>query len=675
MKRRVVLVLLACSSALLLSVAQETASTSNGGTGSAFGSVPRLIKYLGIAKDQNGKPMLGIIGITFALYKDEQRGAALWLETQNVHADASGHYSVQLGAAQTEGIPLDVFTSGEARWLGVQIAGQAEQSRVLLVSAPYALKAADAETLGGFPPSAFVFATSPSSNPARDIASATSSAAMSAPPAGAVTGSGSTGFAPLWTSSSNLGNSVLFQSGSGSTAKVGVNTTTPAATLDVKGGTIIEGLLRLPTTGTATSSGGKKSQAQDFVASSFNSGINSAVQQTFRWQAEPAGNNTSSPSGTLNLLFGSGNSSPSETGLQVSSQGIFTFASGQTFPGTGTITGVNPGTDLTGGGTSGIVTLNLDTTKVPELKAANTFTGNQTVNGSVSATQLISNAAQGTAPLQITSTTLVPNLNANLLGGFPAGAFQPAGSYATLGTSNTFIGSQNVTATDSGGAGLRVSAFNQSTSGQSYSVFAAYANNGAVATQFYSDGLGTGPLGTPGGYFGTYTNHPMGFFTANLERMVITNSGSVGIGTRAPAATLDVAGSFRVNGDTPMSSNPRMTFSGFLNGDLGFLSGPAGGFFIPDRAITVTRITVRVGTQGFGCNQPPSVNVDDFSVGGSTVASVSIPNSASTADSGPIAVNFPGGDSITIDLTPTSGCGLFDFSPHDAFVNVQYVMQ
>src|SRR5207245_3841386 len=53
--------------------------------------------------------------------------------------------------------------SGEARWLAVQVAGQPEQPRTLLVAVPYALKAADAQTIGGLPPSAFILAAPPSS--------------------------------------------------------------------------------------------------------------------------------------------------------------------------------------------------------------------------------------------------------------------------------------------------------------------------------------------------------------------------------------------------------------------------------------------------------------------------------------------------------------------------------
>ena len=100
-------------------------------------------------KDEAGAPKTGIVGITFALYKDQQGGAPLWLETQNVQADASGRYTVMLGATKSDGLPMEFFSSNEARWVGVQPRGQSEQPRVLLVSAPYALKASDAETLGG----------------------------------------------------------------------------------------------------------------------------------------------------------------------------------------------------------------------------------------------------------------------------------------------------------------------------------------------------------------------------------------------------------------------------------------------------------------------------------------------------------------------------------------------
>ncbi len=119
--------------------------------------VPRLIKFSGTVLDAQGQPRTGLVGITFALYAEAQGGAALWLEAQNLQLDRNGHYTVLLGASKAEGVPLEVFSANEARWLGVQPEGQAEQ-RVLLVSVPYALKAADAETLGGMPASSFVLA-------------------------------------------------------------------------------------------------------------------------------------------------------------------------------------------------------------------------------------------------------------------------------------------------------------------------------------------------------------------------------------------------------------------------------------------------------------------------------------------------------------------------------------
>jgi len=120
--------------------------------------VPRLVKFAGTVKDELGKARTGVVGVTFAIYKAQEGGAALWVETQNVELDEQGHYTVLLGSTKSEGLSLELFATGEPRWLGVQVnlAKEVEQPRVLLVSVPYALKAADAETLGGKPLSWFV---------------------------------------------------------------------------------------------------------------------------------------------------------------------------------------------------------------------------------------------------------------------------------------------------------------------------------------------------------------------------------------------------------------------------------------------------------------------------------------------------------------------------------------
>jgi hypothetical protein len=155
---------------------------------------------------------------------------------------------------------------------------------------------------------------------------------------------------------------VLFQSGTEKTAELGINTITPASTLDVKGAATIRGLFSLPAGGTATASG-FNSQGEELTASAFNSGTSKAVTQNFQWQAEPVGNNTSAASGSLNLLFGQGANKLAETGLNIASNGQITFATGQTFPGTGdgTITGVTTaaGSGLIGGGSSGKLNLSL----------------------------------------------------------------------------------------------------------------------------------------------------------------------------------------------------------------------------------------------------------------------------------------------------------------------------
>jgi hypothetical protein len=393
---------------------QQSANAAASAASGSTSQLPRLVKFSGTVKDANENPLTGVVGVTFALYSEQSGGAPLWLETQNVQLDKNGHYTILLGATKPEALPLDLFVSEQAQWLGVQPEGQAEQPRVLLVSAPYALKAGDAETIGGLPPSAFVLAAptiigaAPTSSPAASTAESVSPATTS----DVTTTGGTVDAIPLFSTATNVQNSILTQ-----TAATAVN---------------VGGKLNLPATAAATKTAGADSRPLDFVASSFSSSTSTAVNQTFQWQAEPTANNTASPSGTLNLLYGLGATAPSETGLKLSNKGIFTFAKGQTFPGAGTITGittasgsglsgggtsgtlslsvpaagvtntmlkdssltVKAGTDLTGGGSVALgstVTLNLDTTKVPLLAAANKFTANQTIVGTLSASSRVAN--------------------------------------------------------------------------------------------------------------------------------------------------------------------------------------------------------------------------------------------------------------------------------------------
>jgi hypothetical protein len=217
--------------ALTLSALAQNPTASSSAP-SAVAQVPRLIRFTGVAKDESGKPMTGTVGVTFSLYKDAQGGTPLWLETQNVQADATGHYTALLGSASAEGMPLAIFTSAEAQWVAARISGQSEQPRVLLMSVPYALKAVDAQTLGGLPASAFMPANIAATS-GKAGASPTAPAG-SLPPAG-VTGKGTKDFVPLWTSGTALGNSVIFQTG----GNLGVGTKTPKANLDLVGTGVI----------------------------------------------------------------------------------------------------------------------------------------------------------------------------------------------------------------------------------------------------------------------------------------------------------------------------------------------------------------------------------------------------------------------------------------------------
>lgn len=193
--------------------------------------VPRLVKFSGVLNDGLGKPRTGLVGVTFAIYKEQEGGAALWLETQNVESDEQGRYAVLLGSTKSEGLPLELFSSGEPRWLGVQVnlREEVEQPRVLLVSVPYALKAADADTLGGKPLSSFVL--SPTSQGGVPGSKAPNIAGTAPVGAATIGGGGTQNFVSKFDASgANVINSSIFDTGT----NVGIGTNNPARTLHIR---------------------------------------------------------------------------------------------------------------------------------------------------------------------------------------------------------------------------------------------------------------------------------------------------------------------------------------------------------------------------------------------------------------------------------------------------------
>jgi hypothetical protein len=496
-------------------------------------TVPHVIRFSGTARNVDGEPLTGVLGLTFALYAEQTGGPALWMETQNVRADASGRYTVLLGSTKPDGLPAELFASEQARWIGVQIAEQAELPRALLVSAPYALKAGDAETLGGLPPSAFmlsapVAAGSGESSPITSSeASAANGGTASLPASSNVTTTGGTANTiPMFTTATNIQNSLLTQTGT-----TAVN---------------VAGKLNQPATGTATTAKGFNSQPHDLVASVFSSSSKAAVAQTFQLQAEPINNNKSTASGTLNLLYGSGTSTPAETGLSFSNKGLITFTTGQTFPGVGTITGITTasGSGLTGGGTSGALNLSLTQSCV----------SGQTLAWSGTAWACQTPKGGGT----VTSVALsAPSSDFTVTG-------SPVTSSGTLGLNWTIAPTSNNTANtivkrdSSGDFGANL--LNALTISTNNAFVSGKVAIGTSSPRDLVDVWGGAVQVTGSDHNGTaYVSSKAGtaYFSNNTiaNGIAVTPTGTVGIGTGTPQAELNLNAGGNANADSLLIGN------------------------------------------------------------------------------------------------------------------------
>ena len=123
--------------------------------------VPRVVAFSGTA-DGNSPPSKPV-AITIAIYDDASSSTPLFLETHTVQLLQNRRFEVLLGSATPGGLPEALFANNAARWIGVKVASLAEQTpRIMMVSVPYGLKAADSDKLGGLPASEYLTEIDPS---------------------------------------------------------------------------------------------------------------------------------------------------------------------------------------------------------------------------------------------------------------------------------------------------------------------------------------------------------------------------------------------------------------------------------------------------------------------------------------------------------------------------------
>ncbi len=522
-------------------------------------SVPHLVQFSGVLKDAAARPVVGVTSVTFAIYADQEGGAALWSETQNVLADSNGHYATVLGVATTGGFPTELFGTGQSRWLGVTIAREPESPRILMASVPYALKAGDAETLGGLPASSYVttqqlaasnarpattFINGGGATTAASTQGVTTASADSAQQSSAIeanpTGSGTTDYVPLWTSGSNLGNSVLFQTG----GKLGVGTTSPAATLDINGGEILRGgFYEYPEDNATATNGGRPSHSFQWLASVFNSSTNAAVDYAYGFRAVQQGNNTATPSANLDLFYGTGGPSGTinDTGLSITPTGVINFVPTQAFNGST----INLPNSI--GATVGTLQMGGAPFLADYGSTSNTFVG--ALSGGAGQSTGAENTAVGGESLAANgpgayNTALgYGAMQANISGGGNVAAGVNALSVNTYGDDNAAFGeiALGLNTTGSQNVGVGVAALVSNTTG-GYNVGIGYGSGAVSATGSGNTFLGSNTRATDG--INNSTAIGTGASVTESNAIVLGYTGSprpaVGIGTTAPSHTLDV---------------------------------------------------------------------------------------------------------------------------------------
>jgi hypothetical protein len=197
--------------------------------------IPRVLSYSTAFKTSIGEPRTGSATVHLRIYGDQTAGEPLWSEDHDVVLGPGGSVSLLIGSRTTDGLPLAIFADGLARWLAVQINDEPEEPRTIIISVPYALKAANADKLAGYSIEQFVLQPSTPRPAGSSDANAAARQPIAVPTLPAVT---TLNFLQKGDNAGGVTDSSVVETG----GNVGVGTTTPTARLTAFNNAAFQGL-------------------------------------------------------------------------------------------------------------------------------------------------------------------------------------------------------------------------------------------------------------------------------------------------------------------------------------------------------------------------------------------------------------------------------------------------
>jgi hypothetical protein len=546
------------------------------------GPVPRLITITGVFHPADGQPLNAVETVTLSIYADPVGGTPIWQETQTVTVGAQGRYSLLLGASRPDGIPAEVFSREVTHWLGTvfERPGEVEGARVRVTSVPYALRAAEADTLGGRPASDYQLA--PRAGRDGKNGEANAAAADSGAASNDVVLAGTTNFLAKYVNTADVGSSGVFEAADGA---IGLGTTTPfdrvhvrynnntgdftgLAVQNTNGGALAySGMLFFDHTNALTQFQGYNNATHEYrinniakvaPGGAYNGSINFMLGGTSKFIVAPSGNigiGTTSPSALLEVS----NAIPGgPANMWVTS---FTNALGPYYLARRSRgTSAAPTAVQSGDGLSGLYGMGYGTTQ---------FGPASTGGITIQAAQNFTDTQQGTA-ITFSTTAINSATPATRMTLFPSGALglgtTSTTPCCTLEVSNAAspFPTPAVTMTSSYTGTIPFGSFYVGRKARGTAAAPAAVQNGDGLVEFSGEGYGTTGFG--GGRGGmsvsaaeNWTDTAQGTLLAfnttvwgtntPSTRMTIDPFGDVGIGTTAPDGALEVS---RTGGDATM---------------------------------------------------------------------------------------------------------------------------